>query len=225
MKFTFGVITNGSSPNNIKLIHHSIMSQNIDDEFEIIIVGGPPLELEKTRHCEFDESHKPGWITKKKNLIAEEALYDNICLMHDYVFLYKGWYENFKEFGEDWDVCMNIIQNRDGQRFRDWITWPEWCEENDIIFLDYNDDSRTEQMYISGTYFCVKKKFLLEHPLDESRGWGQGEDVEWASRVRKIWNYKCNDTSKVGLLKQKNNDHWHHEANKKVREGWDNRNV
>jgi len=220
MKFTFGIITSGLEPNNIKLIHHSIMAQNIDDEFEIIVVGGQNPHLEMVRHIEFDESIKRAWITRKKNLIVEEAKYENICLMHDYVFLYKDWYKEFKEFGEDWEVCMNSILNRDGDRFRDWVTWGEWCAENNIVFLDYADQSRTEQMYVSGTYFCVKKKFMLDNPLDERRCWGQSEDVEWCDRLREKWNYRCNAASKVGLLKQKTNDHWGHEVNRKMREKW-----
>jgi len=220
MKFTFGIITNGQHPNNIRLIHNSIMRQNIDDEFEIVVVGGTDLGLPYTRTIEFDENIKPAWITRKKNLIAQEATYDNICLMHDYVFLYDGWYKNFKDFGTDWDVCMNSIINRDGQRFRDWITWPEWSAEGDIVFLDYEDHSRTDEMYISGTFFCVKKKFFLENPLNERLGWGQGEDVEWSGRLRKGWNYKCNEFSRVGFTKQKQNDHWYSETNREAREAW-----
>jgi hypothetical protein len=223
MKFTFGIITSGLDLNNINLIYDSILAQKIDDDFELIVIGGKNPNLELVRHFEFDESIKPAWITKKKNLIAEYANYDNICMMHDYVFLYENWYNNFREFGEDWDVCMNSIINHDGQRFRDWITWPEWCDENNIIFLDYEDHSRTEQMYVSGTYFCAKKKFLLDNPFDEQRSWGQSEDVEWSGRCRHRWNYKCNSDSRVGFLKQKvGNDHWHNEANKKIREAWNN---
>jgi|SaaInlV_100m_DNA_2_1039680.scaffolds.fasta_scaffold06641_2 hypothetical protein len=220
MKITFGVITEGNSDLFIKKIHESIINQDIDDNFEIIIVGGNDPKLEHTIHIPFDESVKRAWITKKKNIIAQEARYDNIILMHDYVYFDELWYHNFKSYTDDWDVCMNSIINADGQRFRDWITWPEWCLENDIIFLDYDDCSRTEQMYVSGTYFCVKKDFLLKYPLNENLSWGEGEDVEWSNRIRHVLNYRCNFNSKVKLLKYKHNEHWMKPSNKKAREKW-----
>lgn len=222
MKITFGIITNTNQNNNdyIKYIYQSIINQNIDDNFEIIIVGGKNICLQNIKHIPFDENIKNSWITKKKNIVAQEAKYNNIVLMHDYVYLDNLWYYNFKNFTENWDVCMNSIINTDNQRFRDWITWPEWCEENDIIFLNYEDNSRTKEMYISGTYFCVKKDFLLKYPLNESLSWGQGEDVEWSNRIRNIWNYKCNPYSKVKLLKHKYNEHWYKKCNEEARKKW-----
>ena len=219
MKWTFGIITAGTS--NLERIHHSIMRQNINDEFEIIVVGNVHVAgLEKVRHFSFDESVKPSWITKKKNMIASKAKYENICLMHDYVYLKDGWYDEFVKFGEEWDVCMNSIVNHDGQRFRDWITWKRWCPENTILFLDYDDHSRTDQMYVSGTYFCVKKQFFLSNPLDEELTWGHGEDVEWCSRIRKKWNYVCNKESVVSFMKLKDNAQWHREVNSEIRARW-----
>lgn len=220
MQITFGIITNGNNNLFIKKIHQSIVSQNIDDKFEIIIVGGSDPQLEYTTHIPFDESIKEGWISKKKNIIANVANYDNIVLMHDYIYLDDLWYHHFKNFSDDWDVCMNSVINHDGQRHRDWITWPEWCPEKDMIFLDYEDHSKTEEMYVSGSYFCVKKDFLLSYPINEELCWGKGEDVEWSSRIRHVWNYKCNPDCKVLLLKDKYNGHWAKPCNLRARQRW-----
>lgn len=220
MNFTFGVITDGNNDGLLTRLHESIINQNITSDFEVIIVGGAELNLKNTRVISFDEEIKPSWITKKKNIIAQQSKYDNICLMHDYFYLNRGWYKNFLKFGSAWDVCMNPIINTDGQRFRDWITWPDWCKEREMIFLDYQDHSRTEEMYISGSYFCVKKQFLLKNALNEDLCWGQSEDVEWCKRIRRSWNYKCNPNSTVSLLKHKYNPHWYSFSNLKMRESW-----
>lgn len=135
---------------------------------------------------------------KKKNLIAQAAKYQNISLMHDYVALRPNWYDNFIEFGEDWDVCMTRIENQDGKRFRDWMSW------DNFGFIDYDDNTKTKEMYVSGTYFCIKKDFFINHPLDERLSWGEGEDVEWSKSVRNIWNYRCNYKSVVRFIKYKN---------------------
>jgi len=61
-------------------------------------------------------------------------------------------------------------------------------------------------MYISGTYFCVKKKFFLKFPLNERLFWGEGEDVEWSLRIRKVTKFKMNSKSVVKYLKLKPSD-------------------
>ena len=123
MNFTFGIITGGTFnhreslsengiSNRIQDIISSIEAQNIP-QYEIIIVGGNNdyQKFKNVNHISFDETHKEKWITKKKNLITQNATYDNLVIMHDYIKLELGWYEGFLKFGNDWDVCMNIVNN------------------------------------------------------------------------------------------------------------------
>lgn len=217
--WTFGIITEGAQDARIQKILTSIHRQNFakwGGRYEVIIVGNSGIgELQGSRSqpgnlpfdavcavdfsrsvIPFDESQKRGWITRKKNIIAEQAKFPNLCLMHDYVELLPGWYEGFLRFGPHWDVCMNEVQNLDGTRFRDWL------EENH--FLDYTDRSRVHStMYVSGTYYCIKAEYARKHPLNENLCWGQAEDVEWCNRIRPTWNYRFNPQSPVRCLKQK----------------------
>jgi hypothetical protein len=124
MQFTFGIITN----NNIKsvnLIIDSIEKQNIP-EYEIIIVGIDKISIENvsrknTKCISFNENIHPGWITKKKNIITQEAIYENIVYMHDYIILDDNWYNGFLKYGNNFNIIINKINNSDGSRFRDWI--------------------------------------------------------------------------------------------------------
>ncbi len=207
-KWTFG-ISLGEVPYFVQSIVSSIRNQSINiKDYEIILIGNckhPLIEHlngSDIKKIEFDESIKPRWITKKKNIIAQEAKFDNISIHHDYVSLHKDWYKHFLNFKEDWNVCMTRMENPSGKRFRDWVTW-SWT--SNIDYVDYLDDSRTNEMYVSGSYWCVKKDFMLQHPLDENRCWGQGEDVEWSERIRvdNLWKYSCNWKSKTLLMKEK----------------------
>lgn len=210
-KWTFGIITSGENEQtkqNLAKCVFSIYAQRIPiSDFEIIIVGGDDFQGRNLTHVPFDESIKRAWITKKKNIISREAKYPNICMMHDYVILKNGWYQGFEEFGYDWSHCMNPIANKDGIRFRDWVTWltPAGVQpnKNTIRFLNYNDQSMVKKQYISGTYYCVKKSWAIQQPLDEKKSWGQSEDVKWSFECRDRWNYKCNTNSMVQFLKQK----------------------
>lgn len=202
LQFTFGIITDGSNDTRLDYIIDTIESQKIvPQNYEILIIGNSSIDRNNTRIIIFDESVKPAWITKKKNIICQEAKYQNIVLMHDYIIFGYEWYKNFCTFGDEWDVCMNPIINQDGTRFRDWIYWPTTAEY--LKWIEYDDHSWIHEQYISGSYYLIKKEFALKYPLNEELVWGQGEDIEWSQSVRNFWNFRCNRNSWVKLLKQK----------------------
>tara|TARA_Y100000034_G_C6858483_1_gene390430 strand:- start:160 stop:831 length:672 start_codon:yes stop_codon:yes gene_type:complete len=216
MEFTFGIITGGNL--DIRVIN-SIYLQNIpSNKFEIIIVGGEHLpEFPDIKHIDFDESVRPMWITRKKNMITRNAKFENIVFLHDYYFLWKSWYDGFLKFGNKWDICMNKILNQDGSRFRDWIIcYDREFEDRDFSlsevrrgkstrYLPSYDYTKTKNMYISGGYWVAKKYVMENEPLNENLMWEQGEDYEWSERV--LWNekykYKMNTYSTVQTLKNK----------------------
>jgi len=208
MKWTFGIITTGNNEENLSKVVNSILLQDIID-YEIIIVGNTKIQGSKIKNIFFDESIKPGWITRKKNLIAETAKFKCLSIHHDYVTLDKNWYKYFLEFGDDWDVCMTRIETLNGKRFRDWVIWDEsqphkmFGNDGKIQYLSYTEDKKTNQQYISGTYFCVKRDYLLRNKLDERRSWSESEDVEWSLRMRNSWKLRCNWKSKVVFCKEK----------------------
>lgn len=152
-----------------------------------------------------------GWITKKKNLITQNAKYENVVYMHDYHAFRSDWYKGFLEFGSDWDVCMTKIEDFWGHRFRDWVAWDSPNHKKRSL-ADYDDDSFIKYSYISGSYWVAKKKFMEENPLDEQYLWGQGEDLEWSFRVRDKFNYKMNKFSTIKHTRPKlsGDEKWHH---------------
>ena len=150
-----------------------------------------------TEYVYFNEEEKPKWVTRKKNILASNAKYENVVIFHDYFLFDLEWYNNFLVFGDDWDVCSNKQLLITGNRhFTDWVTWdhptlPKWSS------VDYDDWSQTKYMYQSGGYMLVKKDFLLNIPFEQNRLWGTAEDVEWSLRMRDTANWKCNKLSTV----------------------------
>jgi glycosyltransferase involved in cell wall biosynthesis len=209
MEFTFGIITNGNSDDTLSKVIESILKLEIPD-FEILVVGNSKLQNENVRIIEFDETVQKAWITKKKNIITQNAVYENIVYLHDYIVFDINWYKEFVKYGNVFDICMNQILNLDGSRFRDWTLWPHNENKIDAIvndgkqcFLPYSTLDLTDYMYISGSYWVGKKSFMLDFPLNEKLSWGEGEDVEWSLKVRKETKFQCNPKSIVRLLKQK----------------------
>jgi hypothetical protein len=175
------------------------------------MIGGD-VKHDKAKCLDFNENIKPGWITKKKNILCSEAKYENIVLMHDYLIFHASWYDGFLKFGEKWDVAMNVILNLDGSRFRDWclnpydVIPPRGPVQNREFFLPYDEDCLSEKMYISGSYWVAKKDFMLKYPLNEDLVWGQSEDLEWSNIVNKKTKFKMNIHSTVQCLKYKHCD-------------------
>lgn len=211
MKFTFGIITSGFAGNSVQTVLDSINEAFLFNQkgFEVIVVGGSQsYQDDNYRIIPFDESQKKSWITKKKNIITQNAIYDNIVYMHDYISLSPGWYEGFKKFGNDFDICMTPIKNADGTRYRDWTLWPDDIQHiignwDGKYLLPYDVTDLSKYMYFSGPYWIAKKEIMRRFPLNETLSWGESEDVEFSKRIRQKHIFSINPHSQVRLLKQK----------------------
>jgi hypothetical protein len=206
LKFTFGIITSNYTCNYMPQVLNSIYSiEGMNKEnFEIIIVGGPPSYGNNWNfiHIPFDDSPKNVF---KKNLITKKSSMENIVFIHDYINFDNQWYNGFFEFGNCWDLCMNMILNYDDSRFNDWVLWdaPENQKPEGKIGLlaPYSYDN-FQYMYISGTFFIAKKFVMEEEPFNKWLQQCECEDLEWSKRVlRKGYKYKMNPLSVVKVLK------------------------
>lgn len=232
MDFTFGIITHGNADNYIKLIIESIIKNNIPN-YEIIIVGNANIQIndnDKIKIFKFNENIKPGWITRKKNIISLNAKYYNIVMLHDYVMLNDDWYQGFLNYGNDFDWCITKIFNNNEKRFRDYTLFPykvdylnidyspgddidNYFNDNCLLPYDFVNTIKTNRyMYISGSYYVIKKKIATKFLLNEELLHCQGEDVEYSKRLHENGIIiKCNMFSSVKLLKYKQSIHWEKE--------------
>lgn len=227
--WSFCIVTANGNDDTLEKSILSIINEFLyRDDYEIIVIGNSGLiddfpehpvkfyndikesvfKLDLTRKNlkraikKFDYKrllYNNGPICIKKNYAANLAKFDKLCVLHDYVVLTKNWRAGFEAYGDDWQICMNKIQNKDGSRFSDWCSWD--YPDIGVGLLPY--DKNVDYMYISGTYFCVKNEFFRKNPLDESLFWGDGEDVEWSLRVRKLTKFNMNVNSTVTFSKLK----------------------
>jgi len=214
MDFTFGVCVTSHNKDYHDMIIDSIEQLNIPN-YEILFIGVEDCENDRVKLLDFDESVKKGWITRKKNLLCQNAKFENVVLLHDYVAFNALWYEGFLKFGNDWEAAMNVILNSDGNRFRDWclnpydVIPPEGPIANREFLLPYEETKLNSKMYFSGAYWVAKTKFMLSHPLDEKLGWAESEDMEWSNRAREDTQFVMNPFSIVYFLKNKYDDFTH----------------
>jgi hypothetical protein len=230
MKFTFGICTTEGQEQKIANFINSIQKNSIPQEnYEIVIVGNIKKEYFKNDNIKiilFDENLKNGWITKKKNLIADHAKFNNIVFLHDYLILEENWYQSMCEFGNDWQVLLTKVFNYEGQRFRDWTLlgngrknskqikiknqeincnpynpFIEVHEPNSNALLPYDEKRFNNWIYINGSYWIAKKDFMIENPLNEDLCWGESEDIEWSIRIREKTKVQINANTSVIINK------------------------
>lgn len=220
MDFTFGIITDGNVDPFITRTIDSIRVLNIP-RCEVIIVGNTTIQNDDlVRTIPFNESIKRSWITRKKNIICNEAKYENIVLLHDYIVFDSNWYNGFLQFGNDFEVCINKVKNLDGTRFRDYSLFINYVQCHDSRFksqcllpYDYKLTPITAKLsYISGAYYVLKKSTALKFPLDEAKSHGDGDDVDFCYKIAQAGILiKMNPYSIVQFMKQKGACDWEHE--------------
>jgi hypothetical protein len=206
VEFTFGIITGGGCDDRITKIISSIEALSIP-KYEILIVGQCEVTGNHVKKISFDENVKKAWITKKKNLITENAQYENVVYLHDYIIFNENWYTGFMQFGNDFDAVVCKIRNLDESRYRDWCLWSrnhsiiDWIVFPNRTLIPYEFTQVRSHLYFSGAFWVAKKRFMETFPLNENLTAGEAEDVEWSKRVQAVTQLRLNTYSEVSFLK------------------------
>lgn len=176
-KWTFGIIVDGRRDVNVDRCIESIINLKIP-YFEIIICGKyEGKKSNKVKHISFEP--KIGWITKKKNLICENAKFENLIIVHDRYIFDKDWFEGMKIYGNYFEILSCIQNDLSGNRVDDWITYgldENGDEIGNLGFIDYKDWDING--FIGGGLYIIKKSVWRKCKWNETLVWGQGEDLD-----------------------------------------------
>jgi hypothetical protein len=214
MDFTFGILTAGNNDSVLQTIVDSIRSQKIPF-YEVLIIGQSDLSGADITVLPFNETIRNAWITRKKNILAQEARYENLVLLHDYILFEEGWYEGFLKYGNQFYFCSTKILNSDGSRYIDYAFHPFYVTCIDERFengclIPYSvkvPDPANRLLYISGSYYVIKRDVARALPLDEGKVWGQGEDLDLSFALTSLGiPIQCNALSSVKFLKNKKDE-------------------
>ena len=100
--WTFGVLTTGNRLANVEQFIDSV-ERYCRESYEILIVSpvdlGALADRRGVRVLHFDQHDDLGWITKKKNLICDEASYSDILVCHDRFALDEDFTRDFNAWG------------------------------------------------------------------------------------------------------------------------------
>jgi hypothetical protein len=213
MNFTFGICVSPETPWGRLAVMLEAISKAADHlkYHEVILVG------HLNDNCMHVLSHnskwakylpyegpedKPAHITKKKNLIADIAAFDNLCIMHDYLLVpedFSFW------IPKKYSIYIAPVHTMEGDRSSDWLVNPEKMQRylidtpgvDDVLMdvapfenapkyvcaLPYAEKGLMPIQYVSGGFITCKTEVIRDNPLNEDLYWGDAEDLEWSERV------------------------------------------
>ena len=104
--WTFGILTSGDSAPAARMAS-AILNLNLPN-VEVIFCGPRPTGVPndpRVSAIDLEEPEPRGWITRKKNLIADRARYDNLCLLHDRYVITPDWADALDAYG----ACFSFL--------------------------------------------------------------------------------------------------------------------
>ena len=125
---------------------------------------------ERVTTIDFPEDiNNTSYITRKQNLLLDNAKYDTLVFLRDYEFLWNDWVEGFLYWNTLdrglWNVMMSPVLNKDGTRYRDVCHY-----HNDDVpthSLPPYKDVDISRLYLNGGYFVSKRSFLSKVRWDD----------------------------------------------------------
>lgn len=212
--WTFGIPTGPGDAEGLNAIIERILELDIPQK-EILLCGRPGDNFrywDQVRIVGEDIPYPPVRICAKKNRLAQEAKYPNLCIMHDRVYLPKDFGKAVRRFGDffgvsgfqslyfgdrwncsftrysDYDKC-NILDfscmSSSGEYRRIKHEWRDVvCSSLESYYA--NALRVSEQNYFTGSLYLVKKSLWEKYQQDENLYWEDYEDVEYGQRLWKL---------------------------------------
>ncbi|MGE0813473.1 MAG: glycosyltransferase [Vicinamibacterales bacterium] len=185
--WTFGLLTTGARLENVERYVDSIAAF-CDEPHEILIVS--PVDLgaiarrPNVRVLPFAERDELGWITRKKNLICEQARYSDILVCHDRFSLTPDFCRDFAAWGYAYGLAAVRVRLPDGSRGLDWAVVSSqnhvWSSGG---LLDYR--AYSQYAYNPGGATVIRRAYWADFPWNENLFWNEHEDVELCRRVQR----------------------------------------
>ncbi len=211
-RWSFGIPVGPEDATGLNAVVKRILELDIPEK-EIILCGRPGANFkywQQVRIVGEDIPVPPVRICAKKNALAVAARFENICILHDRVFLPLDFYKGVQRFGDFFPfVALQSIFFADkhnflpyrysdyGQSLGRYSTvqgfnrsgklssiFPDnmaELEKNSYIYA--NPLRYTEMNYATGSLFICKKELWLSMPQDENLFWSEFEDIEHCLRA------------------------------------------
>lgn len=186
-EITFGIVTNGHNDSDVDEAIKSIIFQNIPS-VQIIVCGtyenkySLPID-----YIHFNCNDDRGWITKKKNIIVENAKFENVVIFHDRLKLAVDWYKSLCDWGNGFEIlCASHLYQNKQEFLPSWYRYKfdlnniyKW----NVPIAKLQKDDWDPYILDCGSVLVAKRTILNSYKFNEDLFWGQFEDCELSKRL------------------------------------------
>ncbi|HED1311395.1 TPA: hypothetical protein R4S08_005133 [Kluyvera ascorbata] len=206
--WTFGIPVGPEEPTVLNCCVARILELGIDD-FEIILCGRPHRDFkyfDKVKIVGEEITAPPVHITRKKNEIVRNATKDNLCILHDRVFLPKDFIKAINRFGDMFpfvgfqSIYFADYNNLIPRRYSDFnvvsnkfnIAQSDNKIQKDTLFYEFVRNGCAYQhclradfgrQYLTGSLYICKRSLWEYCPQNEDYYWEEFEDAEFGVRA------------------------------------------
>lgn len=194
-KWTWGICSNGTKNERVLEMIQQINALKIPF-CEIIVCGPPNLPKEhlpaNVKLLDDSSIYKDSDIripiTKKKNLIVEHSIYNNIIILHDRFYIPETWYNSMCRYGNYFDLLLTPVRVHGdlSSHTYDWQNVDNYNLDNPInsdIKENLPYDIYNENVFLNGGIIICKKNIYLEIKQSPKLNWEEMEDVDFSQRV------------------------------------------
>ncbi|MBL0938550.1 MAG: hypothetical protein IBJ03_06635 [Gemmatimonadaceae bacterium] len=175
---SFCVITDGRRPALLQDMIASIRALALP-AWEVIVAGNVPSGLgDDVRVLHAPELALAGRLGAMRNLACRSARFDQLVVSDDDMHFHPELAEVLTDRDPAVDVMCVRLLNPDGTRYWDWATHGG-PRGHTLLSYDETDD----HVYVTGGLAIMWARVHEQVPWDDARGFYQGEDIEWSSRV------------------------------------------
>jgi hypothetical protein len=214
-EWTFGIPVGPEDATLLNVCVKRILELDVPKK-EILLCGRPADNFRYWDHVRVvgeDITAPPVQICRKKNRIAQEARYENLCIIHDRVFLPHNFHEAVQRFGgafpltgfqslyfddkwnlaprrySDFGVSLRLAtQTSEGLSRSETLQTTRYAASvfpriETAGFLFANAHRLSRNTYPTGSLYLVKRSVWQSCPQDENLHWIEFEDVEHGERA------------------------------------------
>lgn len=213
-RWSFCIPTGPGDATGLNVVVKRILELEIPEK-EILLCGRPGDNFhywDQVRIVGEDIPAPPIWITKKKNVLVQEARFENVCLLHDRVFLPRNFMKVMHQFGDYYSfAAFQSLWFDDRLNFSSLRYSDYGCAANDHVLMGASVDKNGEVSsftpslyaevekqnfknanplryqqgsYLTGSLYIVKRQVWLSAPQNEKLFWSEFEDIEQAYRCQ-----------------------------------------
>mgnify|MGYP001271633294 CR=1 FL=1 len=191
--WSIGIPSNGKKTasvialvNSIEIARNFLQSKaNIEIETDIMIVGKKDKVFDNYPVRFFEQSldKSLGALGEKKYIISNNAIYENILLIHDRYKLDRSFFLGFEKWGYDFEFCTTQQYDSKGKIY-DPLLYIENFDRADIQMYRVHDQSYPcPNLYINGGLIIVKKSIVNKINFNPVLLQAEAEDIDFAKKL------------------------------------------